>query len=281
MYINHFRDENQPKMTIEFTADASVHNPRTYNLVEQAREFFAEVKERTGWDVSVIYREPLQIFHEKTRQLSPQLASADLSSWAGKQLNYAERVRDGRYIVEPAGPVEERYLNALRQAAYEVGEKEMPGQFNQRNIYRPSDIDDTYLQWLQNNTDAFTDRHSRNRQLPGFKAYAAERADAGEVSMAHFLEQRPAPEGNAKRVNFFVSTDHGAIRRVKGVGAGKTNAQVQALRPNEFPAELGKLVQEVRDLYPEARDIPFPALNESFVSRVLQSANIRGIQGRG
>lgn len=274
--IFYFNKESPPPVRIEFTVDAGVHNARTYALIDQAEAFFKELKTRTGWDVQIIHREPAQIFHEKNRYLTPKQAPADIQLWPGNQRDYARRVQNGDYQVEAPGEIEAKYKQALQRAVFEVAEKEKPELLQHEGISRPEDIRDDLLQSLYLNLEAFNNRHSKNRRLDGFKAYAEERANAGERSFAHFLEHRPEPEGTEKVVSVFISADRGALKQVEhasriapGTNSGKV--QIHAVHQDQFKDVMRQLMRDVKREYPAAADIPFPALAQGFSGLIARS----------
>ncbi|MBM3617348.1 MAG: hypothetical protein FJX23_02255 [Alphaproteobacteria bacterium] len=275
-YLNHFLNDAPPPFRLEITLDSGAFSHEMRDVLRQTREFFGEVKARTGWDAEVIQREPTQIFHEKTGFLSLAQAPKDVTLWPERHQEIGYEIQSGKYRVDAPGEVESKYKEALRKTVFTIGDRgENAALFNAQGINKPSDIDDNLLQTLFDRQTPFHDRHHKFRQSDEFRAYVAERADSGERAMAEFTRNRPEPEAGQRVVGLFVSNDRGALREMEEAGREAGNRypgklRVHSLHREEVKDVLAEMVNEVRRTVPGCADIPFPPADSRFADKLSQ-----------
>lgn len=271
-YTSSLSNDVSSPLKVEITLDTGAFSHEMRDLLRQTREFFGEVKARTGWDAEVIQREPTQIFHEKTGFLSLEQAPKDVSLWPERHREIGHEIQSGEYRVDAPGEVEMKYKDVLRDTVFAAGKRgESVERFEAHGVRSPSDISDDLLQSLYDNQTPFRDRSHPFRQSEEFQKYTQERANSGEEAMAEFTRNRPEPEQRV--VAFFVSKDHGAIRGMQSAGLEASKRYPGKLRVNSVHSEdmkeaLSQLVNEVRRALPECADIPFPPADNRFTDKV-------------
>lgn len=262
-----------PKLRVEITLDNCADGAEQRKTAENLRGFFAEVSSRTHSKCEVMLVDPAQIFHEKTNILNPRNLPEDKNRWSKSLRQMKSQMDKGHYEVLPAGEVEKRYYDALRPLAYAVAQQDEPAYLKQHNIGNADDMHAGHLQAIYSKHIATMPKTSPHRDSDAYRDFAATRADCGEESMAHYLQNRDASALGEKVLNLFVSLDRGALEQVEKTGANvdSPDTQVHAVHPRGFAALAEALVEAVKTRYPECADIPFGAQTQSHADTVAQS----------
>lgn len=278
-------DSPPPPLSVEVTLDTEVcGRSSAHQAILDAQTFLKEVKQQTGWDVSLIQREPSQIYYEKTGQLKREGVETPRARPFGDKVQaelvgkrrFFDVVQAGDYVVDAPGQAEAAYLSALKTMAADYTAQSPAMQRLIGPVQGPEDFDDEKIQkFVDHFKPPLKDPY---RKTPAFINYAHARAKAGPDALTEAVFRQMPPHGDRKLISIIASNDqnalnaiHLAAKQMEVVFDGRVEIITSSRRG--VAATMENLVDSLKKAYPNCADIPYPLTQNmgKYTTSVLKS----------